>query len=114
MQGSFFNRVMEQSASPTPELGMGATELCYSDRRAYTVVLLIDAKTIVAQADHAVRTDNNGMSDSQSYRYEPNPEGRTVTLTLRKNGNWIEKGQPMKNGTVFALGYRNAYYDYSF
>lgn len=114
MQGSFINRVMERVASPTPELGMGATELCYTDRHAFTVVEIIDAKTVVVQADKAIRTDSNGMSDSQSYEYEPNPDGHKVTVTLRKNGHWVVKGEPMRNGKVFSIGRRSEYHDFSF
>lgn len=54
------------------------------------------------------------MSDSQSYRYEPDPSGATHTFTLRKNGAWVRKGEPMRGGMGILIGHRRHYYDYSF
>jgi hypothetical protein len=115
MRGGFFNRVMEQGKMPAPVVGMGATELWYSDRKAGTVVE-VNAKgtRLVWQEDKATRTDTNGMSDSQAYSYEANPEGTKVVYTLRKNGRWVAQGQGAKNGRSLSLGNRSAYHDYSF
>ncbi len=89
---------------------MGATEVMYSDRHAYTVVEVVSARKIVVQADTATRTDNNGMSESQSYTYTPNPEGEKRTLSLRKDGRWVE----VAGRQGFAIGTRREYHDYSF
>ena len=104
---------MKAEKEITPELGMGATEYCWSDRHPWTVIQLIGKKTIVVQSDEAIRVDNHGMSDSQDYIYKRNPEGTTRTLTLRKNGAWIVKGESMR-GKAFGLVYRREYYDFSF
>ncbi len=36
-----------------PEIGMGVTEICYSDRHAYTIIEVITDKKIVVQQDLA-------------------------------------------------------------
>jgi hypothetical protein len=101
---------MTKEKAITPKVGMGATEYCWSDTHPWTVIKLIGLKTIVVQRDESIRTDNNGLSESQEYIYERNPEGPTRILTLRKNGVWIVKGESMK-GKAFGIGHRREYYD---
>lgn len=110
--GSLQNLQYGNMDSPTPEVGMGATYIGYTDRHAYTVIEVVNPKCIVVQQDTARRTDKNGMSDSQSWEFERNPNGRRVTLTLRKNGDWRETGT--RSGGTFLIGERMEYYDYSF
>jgi hypothetical protein len=106
---------MSEVVTMVPTVGDGATMLGWSDRHPYTVIEVSpNGRTVVVQEDFAVRTDNYGMSDCQSYEYSRNPDGRTSTVTLRKNGRWVVKGQGLKNGTGFAMGSRRKYYDYSF
>lgn len=115
MTGSVFNNLMGQTQPATPEVGMGATRLMWTDRVAVTVVEVSkNGKRLVVQEDKATRTDNHGMSDSQSYAYEPNPHGRKGAYTLRKNGTWVREGSPMRNGERLLVGSRNHYHDYSF
>ena len=114
MTNSFVNFVAGSSVQPEPEVGMGATILCWTDRQAATVVERPTPKTIVVQYDHAKRVDGNGMSDAQTYEYTPNTDGHKVTFTQRKNGAWVRKGEPLKGGQRVALGYRNHYHDFSF
>jgi hypothetical protein len=113
MQGNLINRLQERTIQPTPEVGMGATLLMYSDRQAGTIVSA-GPKTLVWQRDKATRTDSNGMSDAQGYRYEPDPDGVTRTFTLRQTGQWVQQGESAKGGTKLGLGYRDEHYDYSF
>lgn len=112
MQGSLTNRMLERQAV-TPEVGMGVTECMWSDRHAYTIVRVVNAKTIVVRRDKAVRTDKNGISESQTYSYEEDPTGTERTVTLRKNGRWVTKGESM-NGTGWMIGSREEYEDPSF
>lgn len=112
--GSLNNLIAGSNPTITPEVGMGATHIGWTDREPYTVVEVVNADTIVVQEDNAKRVDTNGMSESQSYEYTPNPDGRKVTVTRRKNGQWIAKGEPMKTGTKFVVGSRSKYHDYSF
>lgn len=100
---------------PIPVVGMGATLIHWTDRTACTIVgVSDDKKTIFVQADHAKRVDKNGMSESQEYEYSPNTEGADYIFTLRKNGRYIQLGQPMRNGQRIAIGFRRQYHDYSF
>lgn len=110
--GNLMNQLASNSPNPVPEVGMGATALYWSDRRAGTVVA-VKGKRLVWKEDKATRTDSNGMSDCQSYSYAPDPEAQEEVFTLRKNGKWVREGDSM-NGTCLGLGYRRTYYDYSF
>ena len=112
--GSLINNLMTDNPSRiVPEVGMGATELCYSDRHAYTVVD-VNAKgtRIIVQQDKATRTDNLGMTDCQSYSYEPNPNAPKIGLRLCKNGRWVRAGET-QNGIAFILGRRDEHYDFT-
>lgn len=101
--------VAEQFA--TPEVGSPATIVMYTDRHAATVVgVSKSGKTITLQQDVATRTDKNGMSESQEYSYERNPNAEKQTARLTKRG-WRIGGQ---RGTKILIGTREEYYDYSF
>lgn len=94
---------------------MGATVLYWTDRRAATIVWVSPSgKSLKIRGDKAIRTDSYGMSDAQSYRYEPQPDAPEVEYTLRKDGRWIRKGQPMRGSASLLIGVRDEYYDYSF
>lgn len=56
------------------------------------------------------RTDNNGMSECQTYEYHRNPEGTCHIATLRKDGSFRLAG----GKTLVHVGERNKYYDFSF
>lgn len=98
----------------TPTVGMGVTQIVGSDRYPYTVVEIVNDKTIVIQQDNAVRTDTNGISESQKYEYSPNKEGKKIVLTKRKYGRWREKGDSLHGGTPYNIGTRRMYQDPSF
>jgi hypothetical protein len=119
MTGSLVNLISGNSQQPTPEVGMGATVLQWTDRSAATIVEVAITnkgvpKAITIQYDNSQRTDSNGMSESQTYDYTPNPHGSKVEYTLRKNGAWVRRGDPLKGGQRVAIGYRDTYHDYSF
>lgn len=108
--GNLINRLEEHVTSPTPVVGMGATVMFYSDRTAATVTKVsTSGKTCWLTEDNAERVDTNGMSEAQSYRFTPNPDGRVWRASLRKNGTW-----KTSNNDGVALGRRDAYHDYSF
>lgn len=84
--GSLDNRFAEGKTYGKIEIGTGVTEMCYSDRHAYEVVEIIDEKHLVIRRCKATRIDNNGMSDSQSYKYELEPyEEKIITKELLEN-----------------------------
>ncbi len=94
-----------------PEVGMGATLIYWSDREPATIIQVApNLKKIVLQLDKSTRLDNNGCSESQSYNYEPNPEGTIYTASLRKDGVYRLTGSKQAVG----IGYRRKYHDYSF
>lgn len=106
--GSLINQLSGTDPALVPTVGMGATHLMYSDRAAYTVIAVsASGKTVTVQRDKATRTDMNGMSECQTYTFEPDPQGSTYVLRLTKRG-WAHKG------SRFALGYRSEYHDFSF
>jgi hypothetical protein len=120
MNGSLINHLMQTAKTPEIVAGVtGATLLGYSDRAAYTVIEVVDAKTLVVRGDKATRIDTNGMSDAQNYSFERDPNGEVVILRLtskgwvsaykNENGRWITK-----NGSRFTIGVRSQYFDYSF
>jgi hypothetical protein len=103
------------NAPTKPEVGMGATVLHYTDREAGTITYVHpNGRALIFQRDKATRTDSNGMSECQSYRYEPDPNGRKLTFTLRANGRWVLAGQGLHKGTRLHIGDRAHYHDYSF
>lgn len=115
MNGSLINTLMENAHEVTPEVGMGATILLWSDRHAATIVgIERKGKKLLVQRDKAIRTDKLGMSDAQAYTYERDEDADTEAFTLRKNGKWVREGTGMKSGTKLAIGYRSEYYDFSF
>jgi hypothetical protein len=115
MIGSLVNYLMDAKQSPvTPEIGMGVTQLCWSDRHAFTVIDILSPKEIRVQKDRAIRVDNTGMSDSQKWEFQRNPEGSIYHLTLRKNGSWAQKGLSRKNSDGWAIGRREEFFDFSF
>jgi hypothetical protein len=112
--GSLINNIAANSAQRTPEVGMGATMLYYTDRHAATIVEVKSPRRIVLQEDTATRIDKNGMSEDQDYSYTTNPNGGTKEFTLRKNGRWVAKGDSAKSGLCCHIGSRGTYYDFSF
>ena len=70
--GSLINHLYSRSAQ-TGEIavGVGATILSWSDRKACTIIEVVANKAgeiieFRAQSDKATRTDKNGMSDAQT------------------------------------------------
>ena len=104
--GSLMNHVMTGTNQPEPKVGDGATICMWSDRHAATIVKVTPC-TVTVQEDKAIRTDNNGMSECQTYRYEADPDGALHVFRKTKNG-WKCKGVGLLIGT------RRHYYDYSF
>lgn len=111
MTNNVISMIMEGS-NLKPEIGMGCTLLYFTDRYAATIINVSKSgKAVTVQEDKAIRTDKNGMSDSQSYRYERNPKGRTYSFSLRKDGTWKMR---KSNHPTLHIGSRNHYHDYSF
>jgi hypothetical protein len=110
--GSLINRIADNAVdAQTPEVGLGATVVLWSDRKAATILSISPTgHRIVVQYDIATRTDQNGMSDSQSYRYERDTDGRIEEFTRRKDGSYRIVGGDSR----LLVGVRDHYHDYSF
>lgn len=121
--GSVINWMMGgTNGQPEPVVGMGVTFLHWTDRSAGTIVEF-DGKTMTVQGDKATRIDSNGMSDAQSYRYEPNLDAHKITYRKDAKGRWHSgRINPATNRWNFTskgsqrptLNVRDAHYDYSF
>jgi hypothetical protein len=113
--GSVINSIMATGSQKTPEIGMGATVICWSDRKAGTIIS-VSEKEFAIQEDYSQRSDSNGMSDSQSYSYTPNSMGYVWTFKRvsrgKAKGQWRENG--VKDGYGVRIGTRDQYYDFSF
>lgn len=117
--GSLVNHVISSRNSVEPTLGMGATLLSWSDRRGGTVTFV--GKIVTVAEDHAVRTDSNGVSESQTYEHTPNENGRKSYFRRNKKGGWDEVGVNMTTGRwnrigagKVVFGRKETYHDYSF
>lgn len=101
----------QNSTASELRVGVGATIQLHSDALACTVIAISPSgKSITLQEDEATRVDNNGMSDSQSYTYTPNPNGQLYQATLRKDGRF----RLMKQRSLVSIGIRRKFHDYSF
>lgn len=114
--GSVFNEMMARGEQPVPSIGDGATMLRWTDRHAATVIAVSgDGQTVTVQRDAATRTDDNGMSESQTYRYEPDPRGETVVYIRRPNGRYVQRDVSDKDHrAALVVGVRAEYRDFSF
>ena len=120
--GSLVNHLYSRSVNgqPVPTIGMGATILNWTDRKAGTIIEV--NKTIIrVQEDNATRIDNNGMSECQEYEYTANPDGYVHTFRQDKNGMWSAvyfnektKRYNKSGGSGVLIGRREQYHDYSF
>ncbi|UVG35063.1 hypothetical protein SEA_CECE_314 [Microbacterium phage Cece] len=98
-----------EDADKTPHVGMGATAIIgYGGiRRAGTVVgVKANGKTLEFRYD-TVEHDRV----TQTYTYTPNEDAPVREFTLRKNGAYILKGDPINWGTRLSLGIRAEYID---
>ena len=112
---SLSNLIIGNARQPVPRVGMGATILLWTDRNAATITAVRDnGRTVYVQRDRAIRTDNNGMSECQEYRYVANPDSLPQVFTRRKSGEYVEKGRTLGDGYRLAIGQRNEYHDFSF
>ena len=116
--GSFFNHLMANSMS-VPEVGKGATVLHWTDRSAYFVnSISSNGKEVVIERAKATRTDDYGMSESQSYKYERDPQAQPETIKFtygkwrRVYTNWEGKKETSPINIIF--GTMREYYDFSF
>ncbi len=90
-------------------VGDGATLAWWSDRTGCTVID-VTRTTVLIQEDTAIRIDNNGMSDAQTYRHVHNPDGRVHKVRMTRRG-WRVGG---RNGNAVGFNGRSTYHDFTF
>jgi len=123
--GSLINNIMSRQVigAPAPTIGMGATKLSWSDRHPATIcsVEVKNGVTIIGvQEDDYIRTDNNGMSESQSYEFTPQPNAHVEYFRTTKYGTWEaiyrnpETNRWKKGCGSIKVGERDKFYDFSF
>jgi hypothetical protein len=118
--GSLTNYLMSGPSKVEPTVGMGATILMFSDRHVGTITDFTKG-IITLQEDTAIRTDKNGMSECQEYRYAPNPDGRLWTFKQDRKGRWCEcfkntetgRWNISDTGCGLRLNERDNYYDFT-
>lgn len=94
-----------------PEVGMGATLSVGSDRFPVTIIQVTQSgKRIVIQEDEAIRTDDYGMSEIQTYAFVVNTSGTIHIATLRKGGLYRITGRK----TPVYIGERSRYHNFSY
>lgn len=112
--GSVMNAIYSRMVGPVPNVGDGATVCFWTDRTAGTVIEVRHTKSsvfVTVQEDKCTREDNNGMSESQTYTYEPNTNGRTWTFRSMHGKPYRVSA---KGGPGVYFGDRRAYHDYSY
>lgn len=72
--GNVIHSSMQNILPPTIEVGMGATQLMWSDRYPYTVTKIMSKNKI------QVQEDTYTMKADGSYEIKPNPDGEVKIL----------------------------------
>lgn len=112
--GSLQNMMSAECRNSEPQVGMGATELRWTDRAAYTVIeIQAGGRVLRLQRDKAIRKNNRGVTNAQEYMYQPDPRGVIVTVSRRRDGKYRRVGEG-NTGSVFMVGARQEYYDFTF
>jgi hypothetical protein len=111
----FSSCIQHQIARPS-FVGKGATYRVWTDTHACTVIAVSrNGKVVTVQEDKATRIDTNGLSESQTYTYERDPNGTIHKFSLRAVGPWKLVGQSTRSpGGTLSIGTRRTYRDPSF
>jgi hypothetical protein len=109
---------------PTPAVGMGVTFLGWTDRRPGTIfkTFVVGSRLIIeCRDDDYERTDKNGMSEDQTYKFTVKVNGNKSYWRREANEMWnkvkwnAEIKRWVKAGDRgLRIGERGAYYDFSF
>jgi hypothetical protein len=92
--GSYINHLASREiiGQPTPEVGMGATLLLWTDRHAATIVAIHDARPgrwiIEVQTDYAKVVEGSTFDGSARYEYFRDPEGTTKCFRFDSRRGW--------------------------
>jgi len=113
--------------APTPEVGMAATTLSWTDRHAATVTSVTELKSkvwayeITVVDDKALVINGSTHDGSATFAFVPNPTGYPDIYRMeRKTGKWVRgymgevTGRFVKAPGGLILGRRDHYVDPSF
>lgn len=99
---------------PIPFVGQHGTKACGSDCYPVEVTSVNKSgKKITVREMEATPAPGHDFYANQVYTYSSNPGGADQLLTLRKDGRYYPKGQPMGFGGV-TLGVARFYQNPSF
>ncbi len=90
-----------------PRVGLPCTMYFYTDRRAATVVNVINPNKVAVRFNQ-VKCINYYAGD---YKILTELEGGEFVFTKRSNGKWILEGQHSKDGVRLLLHYQDHYID---
>jgi hypothetical protein len=116
------NLIHKTVKSATPVVGTPATFLSFSDRNPGVVTKINSPKNIeIAYVETETLPNPNTkdgsyeMGEIRQYKYIVDLTRQGAVYTLRKDGNWQQKGCALKGGCgKVVLGYMERYYDPSF
>ena len=121
--GNIDNRI-EENRQYVKEIkvGDGVTEYLWSDRHPYEVSKVINQKHIFIREMDWERTDSNGMSECQEYRYISNPKNNEYELRFKYNHwykitHWTDREGKTHRKSIkinISIGVMERYYDFSF
>lgn len=104
--------VTEAIHALVPDVGTEGTAVYYSDRRAVTVTEVL-SPTKVKVGFNKTRCLNYFLSEYEILKDMDDAMGEQV-FTKRRNGQWIQQGQPTKGGVYLALHYHVHWIDPNF
>ena len=123
---SLINNIYARSTNgqPNPEVGMGVTMLGWTDRYPgrITEVFMIGKLTAIAVEEmNAIRTDNGGFTEAQTYEYLPYTDGGNISYYSQDaTGYWTrvyrnpETNRWIKGTGGLIIGQMEKYYDFTF
>jgi len=101
--------LIREGMGVTLRTGMGGLYVPYT-----VIAVRRNGRELVIQHDKTVLDGPNSYSDEAPRHYEPDPNGRVETITLRNDGTFIAKGAPKEwYSTRFYVGFRRDWTDYS-
>lgn len=117
LYGNLHNRLMENQANiPTLYVGMGVTEIFWSDREPYEIIQVKSQKNIIIRHMKAIAV---GVPMSNNWKLESDENEYTCELVYRYGKWWkkqinryTNKAEYLKSS--FRFGVADKYYDYEF
>ena len=97
--GSLTNILLNNCAPTFPQVGMGCTELSFTDRNPCTIVAVSKTgKSFDFTYDDYRRTDKNGFSEMQTWEYTSRPDAPRHRARLCKDGRYKCHGMTIRVG----------------